>query len=81
MCSTPLCKQGAVSNDIGCDTRTSHGVENGTYRLWQNEYVFVALSNFGHKISIFNNHGLIDDALCKRLVSALLQNFSTGRIK
>ena len=43
--------------------------------------IFFALSNFGHKISIFNNHGLIDDALCTRLVSALLQNFSTGRIK
>ena len=41
MCSTPLCKQGAVSNDIGCDTRTSHGVENGTYSLWQNEDLFL----------------------------------------
>ena len=36
-CSSPLCKQGAESNDIGCDTRTSHGIKNGTYRLVQNE--------------------------------------------
>ena len=75
MCSTPLCKQGAASNDIGCDPPTSHGVENGTYRLWHDEDLFL------HSVtSDIKYHGLIDDTLCKRLVSAVLQNF-TGRIK